>query len=533
MKKRIIFFIAIAAIAFACLSFIYSTIRNIGGDIKSFIVVKTPPSIDPDYTSTVIPLDIAPLNFIIKESGAGFFTDIHGSKGAHITIKSLRPIVQIPLKKWRKLLALNKGGEIHIDIFAKGNDGAWKRFAPITNTVSPDAIDEYLVYRLLPPLYTMYGKMGIYQRRISTFEEKPLWLNRMSGGNCMNCHTFLHNDPDYMILHMRGGEGNGTLIKRGNTMFKVNTATEFNKPAGYPAWHPSGTIVAFSVNTIRQFFHATGDNREGFDKGSKIILYNVSTNTISSTPSLSDPSAMPTQPEWSPDGRYLYYCTAPRIPADGISLCHEKICYDLMRIGFTASTGAWGAPEIVLSHEKTGRSISFPRISPDGNFLLCCMMPFGAFPVFRPGGDIYLLNTQSGNYRRLEMNSDEAESFPRWSSNGRWFVFVSKRIDGISARPYFSHIDSNGVASKPLLLPQKDPRFYESFLKTYNLPELLKAPFSVSPRALVRALCDNKHIRNAQCDPEIITRLGLQKKTTPDTNDRNTSQQSQNKATTH
>jgi hypothetical protein len=131
------------------------------------------------------------------------------------------------------------------------------------------------------------------------------------------------------------------------------------------------------------------------------------------------------------------------------------------------------------------------------------------------------------------MNSDEAESFPRWSSNGRWFVFVSKRIDGISARPYFSHIDSNGVASKPLLLPQKDPRFYESFLKTYNLPELLKAPFSVSPRALVRALCDNKHIRNAQCDPEIITRLGLQKKTTPDTNDRNTSQQSQNKATTH
>jgi hypothetical protein len=126
------------------------------------------------------------------------------------------------------------------------------------------------------------------------------------------------------------------------------------------------------------------------------------------------------------------------------------------------------------------------------------MSRHGTFPVFRPGGDIYLVNLKTGQYKRLDINSEGPESFPNWSSEGRWFVFSSKRLDGICSRPFLCHIDSNGAVSKPLLLPQNDPDFYSSFLQTYNLPTLVKGPVRLSPQAMVAILEDNNHVKNAR-----------------------------------
>jgi hypothetical protein len=491
--------------------------------IARYDSVQNTPLIEPDYRSLVIPFTIAPLNFIIREPGIRFFIDIRDSQGNHVTLKSAHPIVHIPEKRWKRLLFYNKGKVIFIDVYAKGQNGAWKRFAPLVDTVSNDAIDPYLAYRLMPPLYRRYGTMGIFQRCLTSFEEKPLWLNRMSGNNCMNCHTFKNNDPDCMIVHMRGGKGKGTLVKQGKNVFKLNLETAFNKPGGFPAWHPSGGLVAFSVNRVRQFFHATGEPREGFDRKSRIIIYTIATNTISSPPALHNPNEMPTQPAWSPDGSYLYYCCARQYPEDSLAAYYTRIFYDLRRIRYSAENNRWGEPETVLSHEKTGLSVSFPTISPDGNFLLCCMSPYGTFPVFRPGGDIYLLDLRTGRYECLDINSKDPESFPNWSSNGRWFVFSSKRLDGICARPYVCHIDSNGAVSKPLLLPQKDPCFYSSFLQTFNLATFIKSPVRLSPNAMVAILEDNHHVRNAQLSLQLqkeLTQTSCREKTMPDSESR-------------
>ena len=40
-------------------------------------------------------------------------------------------------------------------------------------------------------------------------------------------------------------------------------------------------------------------------------------------------------------------------------------------------------------------------------------------------------------------------------------------------RPFFSYFNQNGKASKPFVLTQKEPEFYDSFLKNYNIPELI------------------------------------------------------------
>ena len=64
------------------------------------------------------------------------------------------------------------------------------------------------------------------------------------------------------------------------------------------------------------------------------------------------------------------------------------------------------------------------------------------------------------------------DTYHSWSSNSRWFVFASKRDDGLYGKPYFCYVDRQGHAHKPFVLPQQDPQFYDMNLKSFNVPEL-------------------------------------------------------------
>lgn len=47
-----------------------------------------------------------------------------------------------------------------------------------------------------------------------------------------------------------------------------------------------------------------------------------------------------------------------------------------------------------------------------------------------------------------------------------------------------THFDPNGTADKPFILPQKDPDFYKTFLRSYNIPELVTSDIKLNPRNL-------------------------------------------------
>jgi len=73
------------------------------------------------------------------------------------------------------------------------------------------------------------------------------------------------------------------------------------------------------------------------------------------------------------------------------------------------------------------------------------------------------------------VNSDDTESYHSWSSNSRWFIFSSRRIDGLYTRPFIAYMDENGKAGKPFLLPQKDTEYYDRLLFSFNIPEFINA----------------------------------------------------------
>jgi Tol biopolymer transport system component len=325
----------------------------------------------------------------------------------------------------------------------------------------------------------------------------------------MNCHNFNQNKTDRWLLQLRGGPGTSMLLVIDGKARKIDTKTKFNGPTAYPAWHPSGDLIAFSVSKLRLFFHETGECRDVIDMSSDIVLYDIPSNTITTTPQISAPDRMENWPAWSPDGKYLYFCSAPKIetyenPEHPGEPDYDKITYDLMRIAYDPQSRTWGKLETVLSAAEFGFSITEPRVSPDGRYLLFTAAAYGQFPIYLASADLYLLNLQNGQCKKLEANSNCPDTFHSWSHTSNWIVFSSKRQDSIFTAPYFTYLDSSGHASKAFVLPQENPLFYESCLDVFNVPEFTTEPIKINPLDLVKAAYSKQNTLNARLDTNVI-----------------------------
>ena len=460
--------------------------------------IGRPATISPSYQGTVIPYNIAPLNFMVCEEGTRFTVRfaVAGRDSFEVTSRGK---VSIPVRKWKKLLHANRGGQLEVSIFSKTVSG-WERYTPLRFTIAPEPVDPWLAYRLIEPGYEIWNQMGIYQRCLETFEEKPIMTNQLtSSRSCMNCHSFCKNDPQTMLFHIRKYHA-GTIIVKEGKISKIDTKAPDMVSAGvYPRWHPNGRYVAFSVNTTRQAFHAAHPNKvEVYDLESDIMVYDTENNIIFTDSLLSSKNYFETFPEWSPDGQYLYFCSAKARP---MPREYDSLRYDFVRIAFDASTQTFGKQlDTIVSSAQTRKSVALARISPDGQYIVFCMSDYGTFPIWHRDNDLYILNVKTkatadddpvDNYhlnletntiRNLtEINSEQSDSYHSWSSNGRWMVFGSRRMDGTFTRPYLCYFDRDGNAHPPFVLPQKDPRHYDFSIKSYNIPEFITGKVMVSP----------------------------------------------------
>jgi len=232
--------------------------------------------IEPDYTGIVIPPNIAPLNFVIKEEGTDYFVRYLSGKERALEISSGDNSIQIPKGKWKKMIEENKGRIITLEIFTRNTGGSWMKFKPVEFRIALEPIDRYLVYRLIPPGYESWAGMSIEQRDLEDFRKHPIIENSIANENCVNCHSISSAANNTLMFHMRGGLG-GTYFLSENKLEKFNLkAKEMKNGAVYPRWHPSGKFIAFSSNKIIQQFHSSDNKKvEVTDLESSLLLYDV------------------------------------------------------------------------------------------------------------------------------------------------------------------------------------------------------------------------------------------------------------------
>ena len=178
---------------------------------------------------------------------------------------------------------------------------------------------------------------------------------------------------------------------------------------------------------------------------------------------------------WSPDSKSLVFARAgakepnpPGVPAAKFAGDPNElqIRYDLYRIPFNAGRG--GIPEPVEGASNNGMSNSFPKVSPDGRWIVFVESRNGM--LMRPDSELYIVPATGGRARRMRCNMSPMNSWHSFSPNGRWLVFSSKSRSPYT-QMYLTHIDEEGNDSPAILIDNAT-----ASNRAVNLPEFINIP---------------------------------------------------------
>lgn len=459
--------------------------------VDNAAVTDRQPAIFPDYVGVTVPATIAPMNFSMADDADKMDVTVKGSKGGEMHVQG--DYADFDLDEWHELLSQNKGGRLTFSVCAK-NGGEWTRYKDFTMDVSRYDMSDYgLTYRRIAPGYEVYSHMGLYERRLDNFDERAIIENTQVPGMCVNCHTSCRTNPDRFVFHIRGDHG-ATLVKNGDAVELLKATNDsIGGSMVYPYWHPSGKYCAFSTNQTRQGFHVVKNERvEVFDLSSDVFVYDVEKHELITDTLLSTKLYSENSPVFSADGKTLYYltCLQQEYP---LHFKDEK--YNLCRIAFDPATGSYGNKvDTIYNAVEKGKSVTWPRPSYDGRYIMFTQADYGYFSIWHKESDLYLLNLRTMKAMPLTAaNSRDADSYHNWSIGSHWFVFTSRRHDGLYSHLYLSCIDDHGKATKAFLLPQKNPKdYYTSSLYSFNTPDFTSKPVELDSRKTAKDILSDK-----------------------------------------
>lgn len=456
-------------------------------EVKNAKGVDGLPPIFPDYTEVTVPVGIAPLNFCSAGESECLDVVLKGDNGGEMHVQGA--YADFDADEWHRLLEANKGGRLVCTVCIKTKDG-WTRYRDFAIYVSDYPLEDYgLTYRKIAPGYEVYSKMGLYERELASFDERAIIENTQVPGMCVNCHAPNRTNPDQYVFHVRGGHS-ATLVHRGGTTELLQAVNDSLKGSMvYPYWHPSGRYCAFSTNQTRQGFHVVRDERiEVFDLSSDVFVYDAEKHELLLDTLLMTGHFSENSPAFSPDGRTLYYTTALQ---QHYPTGFREQKYSLCRIGFDPENGRYGTQvDTLFNAFKEDKSLSWPRPSYDGKYVMVTLADYGYFSIWHKESDLWLLEVATGRMFPLEgANSPDADSYHNWSAGSHWFVFTSRRENGLYSLLYLSCVDGEGRATKPFLLPQKNPKaYYLNSIYSYNTPDFTSRSVELDSRKAARAI---------------------------------------------
>ena len=374
---------------------------------------------------------------------------------------------------------------------------------------SSDPVGAPIFFRDVPLLASKKGKNGVVAPvpeammpliawRLRYVSEPKSRLMMTSIPTCINCHSF-SRDGKWIGLDVDGpGNDKGlygivplkkeTSIQDRNVIRWSSFAEEGAMRFGFMSQiSPNGQYVITSIEPpggqVRSYqarFYSASYESYGFGQvfyPTRGILawYDRATGKLKPLPGADDPRYVQASAFWSTDGKWLVFSRAPaknsydagqKMATYADDPLETQIRYDLYRIPF--DNGQGGTPERIVGASQNGMSNDFPKVSPDGRWVVFVENSNGL--LMRPDSKLYIVPVRGGKARRLACNLPLMNSWHSFSPNGHWLVFSSKGLS-LYTELFLTHIDAAGNDSPPILIENAT-----AANRIANIPEFVNVP---------------------------------------------------------
>ena len=360
----------------------------------------------------------------------------------------------------------------------RARPGAVLSGARVGIRTSPDAVGAPIFYRdvPLPFIYAVKNPETIRWRlgTIDSEQAPPILLENLPV--CGNCHSFTR-DGSALAMDVDYANDKGsyaiTPVQEQTVLApdRIITWADYKREDQDLTFgllsqiSPDGRYAMSTVKD-RSVFVPKDDyaySQLFFPIQGILAYYDRETKTFSALPGADDPRYVQSNPNWTPDGQQLLFVRAPAVKIPGAEKVKTALLprhlavdfiqgkrglkYDLYRIPFNRGQG--GPPEPVPGASNNGMSNFFPRVSPDGKWLVFTMAE--NFMLLQPDSKLYIMPAEGGTPRQMTCNTPNMNSWHSWSPNSRWLVFSSK-ARGAHTQLYLTHVDEDGRDTPPVLL---------------------------------------------------------------------------------
>jgi tetratricopeptide (TPR) repeat protein len=394
-------------------------------------------------------------------------------KGIYTDRQEWRPTRE----QWETLKLRSMDGDARVTILGLTEKAVYSS-ASVTIRTSRDEVGAPIFYRDVPlPFKYAYANLERIRWRLGTIDsDQPSAIILENLPLCANCHSFT---PDGAMLAMdvdyandKGSYMIAAMEKRiPMTADKIISWSDYRREDGVGTFgllsqvSPDGRYIISTVKD-RSIFVPKDDpyySQLFFPIKGILVVYDRQTASYRALPGADDPAYVQSSPAWTPDGQTIYFARAKAYISEEAEKIKSAVLptsvasefiegkrgfkYDLYRIPFNGGGG--GTPEPVPGASQNGMSNYFPKISPDGKWLVFTQAR--NFMLLQPDSKLYIMPASGGRSREMTCNTVNMNSWHSWSPNGKWLVFASKWL-GPYTQLYITHIDEHGGDTPPVLL---------------------------------------------------------------------------------
>ena len=336
-----------------------------------------------------------------------------------------------------------------------------------------------------------YGKPAVVMKKIPV---------------CASCHMFSKNGKTISMEMNYNNDSGAHLIASTTKHIRLSKKNFFSwndfprkgilPPTRglFAKMSPSGRYV---VGTVNEISYAAITNKIDFSQlffptYGVLAVYDVKKKIFYLLPGADDYNFVQTNPNWSPDEKYIVFARAKtkneihkdisniktHIENADIHALNKKynIQFDLYRIPFNEGKG--GIPQPLEGASNNGMSNYFARYSPDGEWIVYTQSKTGI--MLQPDSQLFIIPGTGGVSRKMICNQKLFNSWHSWSPNGKWLLFSSK-VNSPYTEIFITHIDENGSDSPPVLLSRFNDAGYAA-----NVPEFV----NIKPDAVQKISID-------------------------------------------